>query len=346
MIATRHIWQLLVVSLPGANQTLRMRVWRALKASGAAALRDGVYLLPVRHARDAAVFAQQAREVRAAGGTAYVLPLGDSAGDDPDRLAALFDRSDEYAGLLAALRNFTEGLAVSQEADARRQLAALRRDFAELAAIDFFPGPAHAQVDGALSDAEAALNARFVTDEPHAASVRIRRCDPKRYRNRVWATRARPWIDRIACAWLIRRFIDPKARFLWLKKVKDCPRTAVGFDFDGAEFSHEGARVTFETLSASFDLDRDPALSRLGALVHYLDIGGVPVAEAAGFAAIMAGARTRLEDDDRLLDHISEVLDHLYAAYAEQSAAGGRETTTQRVHAPTMTKPMTGNPKP
>jgi hypothetical protein len=97
-------------------------------------------------------------------------------------------------------------------------------------------------------------------------------------------------VDRVASAWLIRRFIDPDARFLCLKEPQDCPPEAVGFDFDGAEFTHLGARITFEVLMASFDLDEDRALRRIGALVHYLDVGGIPVPEATGFAAILAGA--------------------------------------------------------
>ena len=140
---------------------------------------------------------------------------------------------------------------------------------------------------------------------------------PDRHGRSVWVTRARPKVDRIACPWLIRRFIDPKAKFRWLKKPKDCPKTALGFDFDGAEFTHIGARVTFEVLAASFGLDNDRAITRLGALVHYLDVGGIAVPEAAGFAAIMAGARAQQTDDDKLLQSMSAVLDALYASYSE-----------------------------
>jgi len=125
------------------------------------------------------------------------------------------------------------------------------------------------------------------------------------------------WLPRVASAWLIRRFIDPKAKFRWLKKPKDCPKTALGFDFDGAEFTHIGARVTFEVLAASFGLDNDRAIARLGALVHYLDVGGIPVPEAAGVAAIMAGARAQQTDDDQLLHSMTAVLDALYASYSE-----------------------------
>ena len=102
-----------------------------------------------------------------------------------------------------------------------------------------------------------------------------------------WVTRAECHVDRTACAWLIRRCIDPEARFLWLKSAADCPKKAVGFDFDGAAFSHVGARVTFETLLAAFDLET-PALRRLGVLVHGLDAGGVQPPEAVGVECVLA----------------------------------------------------------
>jgi hypothetical protein len=136
------------------------------------------------------------------------------------------------------------------------------------------------------------------------------------FQKRRWVTRRRPGVDRMASAWLIRRFIDPKAKFLWLKRPKDCPKQAVGFDFDGAEFTHVDSKVTFEVLLVSFGLEGDAALSRLGALVHYLDVGGIPVPEAPGFAAIVSGARALLPNDAALLDRVSPVLDSLYHAYS------------------------------
>jgi len=123
------------------------------------------------------------------------------------------------------------------------------------------------------------------------------------------------WIDRVASAWLIRRFIDPEAKFAWLKRVKDCPKRAVGFDFDGAEFTHVDSKVTFEVLLASFGLHQDVGLARLGGLIHHLDVGGIPIAEGPGFSTIMAGARALQPDDDALLKAMTPVLDSLYAGY-------------------------------
>lgn len=111
-------------------------------------------------------------------------------------------------------------------------------------------------------------------------------------------------------------------RFLWLKRVKDCPKSAVGFDFDGAEFTHVDSKVTFEVLLSSFNLERDPGLRRLGALVHHLDVGGIPIAEGPGFATIMAGARALQDDDDELLKAMTPVLDSLYVGYAGANREG------------------------
>lgn len=315
-------WLMLVSSVPGANQTARMRIWRALKASGAGALRDGVYVLP--HS-DAAriVFEEQAASVGGAGGMAQILTFDSTDEAQQAELEGLFDRGADYAALFGKFDAIKADLVKMDEVEVRRQLSALRREIAALTAIDYFPGAARLQVEQALADAETVANRRLSPDEPLAVLGNVAPRDRADFQGRTWATRRRLWIDRVASAWLIRRFIDPIATYLWLEQPGDCPTSAVGFDFDGAEFTHVGARVTFEVLLTSFGLERDDGLARLGALVHYLDVGGVPVPEAAGFAAIMAGARTQAPDDDALLHSMTTVLDSLYAGYEE---SGRRES--------------------
>lgn len=311
-------WLLLITNLPGRNPTLRMRLWRALKATGAGPLRDGVYVLPISEVSRRA-FEEQAAEIKRAGGTAHIVSF---EADSPHQQAvfmAVFDRTAEYQEASRNLETLQRSFPKLKESEARQRLAALRRDISAIVARDFFPAASREQMEGALADAEMALNARFSPDEPRSAAHRIHRCDPQKYRGRTWATRERLWIDRVASAWLIRRFIDPKARFLWLKRVKDCPKRAVGFDFDGAEFTHVGTRVTFEVLVASFALEQDEGLTRLGALVHHLDVGGIPTAEGPGFAAVMAGARALQPDDNALLAAMTPVLDSLYKTYSSTS---------------------------
>jgi hypothetical protein len=292
-----------------------MRIWRALKAAGAGLLRDGAYALP-NGERSRQVLEEQGAEIKAAGGLVQVLSFDAESAEQNAELVALFDRTEEYAEAIQRMEVLKGELAKLTDPEARQRLAGIAREVAAVVARDFFPGEPRKQMEGALADAEAAVNARFAPDEPHPARRKIRPRDRKDYRGRTWATREHLWIDRVASAWLIRRFIDPKAKFLWLKRVKDCPKSAVGFDFDGAEFTHVDSKVTFEVLLSSFNLEHDAGLARLGALVHHLDVGGIPIAEGPGFATIMAGARSLQQDDDALLKAITPVLDNLYAGYA------------------------------
>lgn len=285
-----------------------MRIWRALRALGCAILRDGVYLLP-ESAEHAAALARIADEVRAVQGTADLYRLGGRDERQQAGIVALFDRSADYAALLAAMADADSGDAKS--------LRNLGRDLAALVAIDYFPGEAQRQAQAALAALEASASG-----EPAAIKGEIRRLASADFQGRTWATRKNLWVDRMASAWLIRRFIDRKAKFLWLDTPKKCPKSVVGFDFDHAAFTHVGGRVTFEVLAASFGLDSDPALARIAAIVHCLDVGGVPVAEAAGIEAVLAGLRAAAADDDKLLTEASRVFEGLYRNYRQESSHG------------------------
>jgi hypothetical protein len=155
----------------------------------------------------------------------------------------------------------------------------------------------------------------FSPDEPSAVDATVKRLARKDFQHRRWATRRRLWVDRVASAWLIRRFIDDHPTFVWLDDPKGRPKDTVGFDFDDAEFTHVNHLTTFEVLVLSFDLDEDRALARIGAMVQYLDVGGAPTPEAAGFEAILSGLRDRAADDDALLEGASAVLDALYESF-------------------------------
>jgi len=307
-------WLLLITSLPTDSSTARMRVWRGLKALGCVALRDGVYLLPAGGERDAAL-RELGEECNREGGQGWMMAVQPPNDEEEYGLRQLFDRSAEYAGLRKSWKEAQGSLAGLSAPEVARLQRRLQREFDALQAIDFFPGPAGAEATAAWQELDKRIRQLLSPDEPQQAPGGIARLDPERYRGRTWATRRRLWVDRVASAWLIRRFIDPEARFRWLASVSDCPKSALGFDFDGATFSHVGDRVTFETLLASFGLDEDRALARLGALVHQLDVGGEPVPEAAGFEAVMAGARDRADDDDTLLQEMTIVLDSLYVHF-------------------------------
>jgi hypothetical protein len=302
-------WLLLILSLPTENAAARMRVWRALKACGAAVLRDGVYLLP-QSAEHQAALEGIADDLRQNEGTAHV--LGTESVDA--HFPALFDRGAEFAALLGDTAEGRKRASAEQAMDSVKLARKLRKAFDQLAAIDFFPGEAQRQARQALEEFEAQASRLLSPDEPLPAERTIAPLDRSDYQGRVWATRARPWVDRMASAWLIRRFIDPEARFLWLKVPADCPKKALGFDFDGATFTHVGARVTFETLLASFGLET-PALVRLGVLVHSLDVGGVQPPEATGVERVLAGMREAITDDDQLMQVSAGVFEGLLTAF-------------------------------
>ncbi len=315
-----YAWLILIISLPTHNTTGRMRVWRALKAMGCGVLRDGVYLLPNRPGFRQAL-QLQAEDVVAGGGNAHVLVLNSEDKGQQAIFEALFDRSAEYAKLIEAIRQTTrQELQSGEPARLKRQISRLRKDFEAIVALDYFPGATRDQAASILEDLEHAAFDRLTPDEPHALQRRIKRLHRKDYQGRLWATRRRPWIDRLASAWLIGRFIDTDARFLWLEIPSACPEEALGFDFDGAPFTHAGAKVTFEVLLASFGLTKDAALDRLGGMVHYLDVGGIPAPEAAGLEMLIRGMRQRLATDDELLIEAGKVFDSLYLAFSGNDA--------------------------
>lgn len=298
----------LALALPSHTTTPRTKAWRALKAIGAAVLRDGVYVLPASatHEDKLSVIAA---EVEEASGTTELLSLHARDADQCARFTALFDRSEEYAPLVAQLQT----LLVDKTLDApalERRLRSLRRQFEQIVSIDFFPGESQAQATRALADCEARLAALVSPDEPHPAQKPITLLSIADYQGKLWATRARPWVDRLASAWLIARYIDVNARFIWLAQPGDCPPGACGFDFDGATFSHIDGLVTFETLIASFGLQVE-ALNRLAKVIHHLDVGGIPVPEATGLAAILDGLHRQEADDGRLLAAALPIFDAL-----------------------------------
>lgn len=309
------MFAILITTLPTQPNAVRVRVWRALKTLGCGAVRDGAYLLPAEHA---ALFEPLAAEVREHGGSAMVLSLSPQGEAQRVELLALFDRTEAYAQWRDTATALQAELAILGETEARRRGRAVAEALQALRRIDYHPGAAAAQAQSALDALRQALDARFSKGEPQARPDHgIERLDLRKFQGKRWATRARPWVDRLGCAWLIRRFIDPQARFVWLADpagTTPTPRGALGFDFDGARFTHVGSRVTFEVLIAAFGLGADARLQRIASAVHYLDAGGIPVPEAAGLGSVLGGLRELHAEDDALAAAAAAVFDALYAA--------------------------------
>jgi hypothetical protein len=320
MNTEKSSWLLLVASLPTSGATPRMRLWRAIKALGCGALRDGAYLLP-EEAGHATALKELAEQTNADGGQAWVVDVAPRSAEDAAAFQSLFDRTGDYAELGARLSQARKTLAVQTPAEVAKTVKRLHKELETLQRIDFFPNEASLAAQSSWSDFEEGANTILSPDEPHAEVRPIPRLDQSDYQGRLWATRRHLWVDRVASAWLIQRFIDREAKFLWLDSPAHCPEDALGFDFDQAVFTHIGDKVTFEILMTSFGLEDDPGLARLAALVHSLDVGGPTNPEALGFEAILSGARLRLGDDDALLKEMGAVLDSLHTHYNKERPA-------------------------
>ena len=306
-------WLILTAALPTSPSGLRVRIWRALKATACATLRDGVYLLPANAPTADALWAIEA-DIKSAGASAHMLSLAARDANQEADLQALFDRRGAYEAFNLSLKQARQQLRSANDISLRQVLRTLGRSFDAIQATDFFPNSASDKTRSHWTALQADIHARLSPEEPVAGLGRMESLKVADFQGQTWATRQRPWVDRLATAWLVIRFIDAQPRFLWLKKTSRCPKTAHGFDFDGARFSHVGKQVTFEVVTHTFGLDSDPALSRLGALVHFIDVGGAEVDEAAGVETVVRGLQALHTDDDALLAAALPLFDSLYAA--------------------------------
>jgi hypothetical protein len=310
-------WALLVLSLPVDDPAGRMRVLRMLETLGAGIVRDGVYVLPEsREARRG--FERLAEQVGQLGGTAHLLAAEAADANETRRLRVLFDRSARYSELIKTVDGMQAAFGVSDPIAIAKVLAKLRRDYEQAHALDFFPSPLAPKADAVLAESEAAVKRLMFPDEaPPPAAVGKSSRSKREFFRRAWATRRPLFVDRLASAWLIRRFIDAEATMLWLDKATPCPATAVGFGFEGATFRNSRDRVTYEELLSQFRLEDNPALVRIASLIRSLDAGDAPAAEAAGVETLLAGARRRSASDDELLAESEKTFDLLYEAYFE-----------------------------
>lgn len=307
-------WLILTATLPTAPSGLRVRVWRALRATGAGTLRDGVHVLP-EHAPTAPSLWALERTITEAGAEAHLLVV--TARDEAQEQAfrALFDRGELHADFLQQLKAVRAGLRRTTEAQQRKALRGLAQQLEAIEAGDFFPGPAATKSADALAALRREIDLLHSPDEPAPSAAAIAPRAVADYQGRTWATRRRPWVDRLATAWLVQRFVDRSPRFVWLADPRRCPKSALGYDFDGATFTHVGELVTFEVVAQSFGLlDGDPALRQLAALVHHIDVGGAPHDDAPGFEAVMRGLQAVHADDDALLAAALPVFDAYHAA--------------------------------
>ena len=311
---TSSQWLVYVASLPMDDPSARMRVLRTLEAMGCALLREGVYLLPDTPVNRQGLQRLYDHTLRISG-SAHVLHVASADAEQERSFKSLFDRAGKYTELIKIIEGLRAGFGISEPSAIARVLNKQRREFEAISALDFFDSPLKEKAARVLRETEAEVRKRMFPDAPKSGG-RLTQTG-RYYFKRAWASRKPLLADRLASGWLIRRFIDAEATLMWLEKNQACPSTAVGFGFEGATFSNSKDRVTFEELLIRFGLDGNETLTRIGALVHFLDTGGAPVAEGAGVETLLQGARRRCNSDEELFAESEKTFDLLYEAYFE-----------------------------
>ena len=280
-------WLLLIHQLPPKPDYFRVKIWRRLQALGAVPIKNSVYALPFG---DQATedFQWLRKEITAGGGDASVCRAAFVDGLSDPQIEALFRsaRDVDYAEVTRAAEQPASG------ADATR----LERRLREIAALDHFGA-------GGRKTAEAAVAKLKTQHTTRGRSV-------KQVRGQLWVTRPDVFVDRIASAWLIKRFIDPKARFVF----GDAREGAVSFDMFEGDYTHEGDRCTFEVLLQRFGLEQDTALRAIAEMVHDIDCKDQKFGrgETAGFASLIAGIVKRNGRDGARIERGAELLNDLY----------------------------------
>lgn len=300
-------WLLLMFSLPASRASQRVGVWRQLQRHGAIGLRNSGYLLP-NNPTNRERFEWIANGIRHGRGEASVIAVQSIDNLSTGQLVGRFAeaRARDYQALIRELRKL---LSTPSPRNSANGLSRLRSRFLKIAAIDFFRSPLRGRVEELLEQAEAARSGASSIARPG----KIHR---REYLNRVWVTRPRPGIDRSASAWLIRRFIDSKARFAFAAE-DHVPAKAVPFDMFRGGFGHRGEDCTFETLEKEFRI-RNRRVNLLGQIIHDADLGDEKFGrqEGLGLDEVLKGwARQGLADRE-LLERGMSLIEGLYSSLA------------------------------
>lgn len=308
-------WLLLIHQIPPKPDYLRVKIGRRLQRVGAVPVKNSVYALPDTPAAFED-FQWIRTEIVDGGGDASICRADFVDGLTSDQLRHVFRtaRNADYSEITAAARELWAS-AKSRDFDSTGrgadELVRLRKRLSAIAAIDYFAAPERAMAEEALMIADRELVPEVVEREAP------RDFDPTSYRGRTWVTRADVFVDRMASAWLIRRFIDPEARFKFVRDASYKPaKGELRFDMFEAEFTHEGDRCTFETLVNRFELT-DPALRTLGEIVHDIDLKDAKFArdDAPGIERVLAGIASANKDDSARLERGYQLFDELHALW-------------------------------
>lgn len=319
----RALWLLLIHQLPAKPAYARVKVWRRLQALGSVTVKNAVYALP-NNDETQEDFAWLAREIRELGGEAVTCEahLVEGLGDEELRGNFLAARNEDYARIAAEARElagkFGTDASDAAAADLANLATRLRKQLGEAAAIDFFGADGKQTAEDAIVRLEAHLQDGSTTMTPALGN------SAAGLTGKIWVTREHVQIDRIASAWLIRRFIDPGARFKFVPGRAYAPRPGeVRFDMFEGEYTHVGDHCTFEVLLEQAGL-KDAALAAIGEIIHDIDLkdGKYSREETAGIRTLMAGIATAQREDEQRIARGSAVLDDLYEYFATSGSSG------------------------
>ena len=315
-------WLLLVHQLPAKPAYLRVKVWRRLQALGAVAVKSTVYALPAGE-QTQEDFEWLLKEISEGGGEGVIFEARLVDGLSDEDVRGLFNaaRGEDYDAVSKEVRAVVEALgpegAPASRGEARSRLARLRAEVARVATIDFFGADGRETVEGLLAGLEARLREdEAVLEDGQGQSADDEAADV--LKGRAWVTRRGVHVDRIASAWLIRRFIDPGARFKFVPAKGYEPGPGeLRFDMYEGEFTHEGDRCTFEVLLPRAGL-KDPALAAIAEIVHDIDLkdGKFGRPEADGIRTLVAGICAATADDGERLARGGAVFDDLHRYFA------------------------------
>jgi hypothetical protein len=312
-------WLLLIHQIPPKPAYLRVKVWRRLQGLGAVAIKNTVYIVP-KNDETLEDFQWILREIRKDGGEAAICVAAFIEGLSDDQVEALFRaaRDADYSQFAEDARQLLDSvpnkLKDAERAAFEPDLNRLRKRLANILAIDFFPAPGRSVAEATMLQLDSRLGQ---TRSSKSSQPRDGHLDLSDFNAKTWVTRKGVFIDRIACAWLIRRFIDSAGRFRFVsgKNYKQKPGD-VRFDMFEGEFTHEGDLCSFEVFAQRF-FPKNRALGELGNIVHDLDLkdGKFRKPETAGVGSLIEGvALTHKADEDRLAAGAA-IFDQLYAYF-------------------------------
>ncbi|MFL6521034.1 MAG: chromate resistance protein ChrB domain-containing protein [Chthoniobacterales bacterium] len=291
--------------MPATHKTARVALWRKLQRSGAIQIKTSTYLLPDRP-QQYELFQWLAKQVVDYGGDSTLVRAQQIEGLADAKIVALFNgaRDDDYAVLAEGARKLLAGGPKASDKRFAAGVERLRKDFRNISEVDFFAAPKAHVVESLLERLERGSRTKIAP---------AKRLSTSQFHRRTWVTRPRPEIDRVACAWLIREFIDPKATFKFAGEPESIPG-GVPFDYSHGEFSHHGDDCTFETLLARFGI-ADKAARKIGEMVHDADLEDekFQVREGIGLDRVFKGWAKRGMPDDEILVRGAACLDGLYA---------------------------------